>query len=96
MPRLSSALAVLAAALTCLASPTPLEVKALDPSQTDRLVQEGIDLARSSGLEKRIRADFSMDMALNNTVLFDTYGTPRNRRPGRYSSTRVPPLTGWV
>ena len=76
MLRLQSGLAVLTAALACLASPTPLEVTALGPSQTDRLVQEGIELARSSGLEKRITADFSMDKAWNNTVLFDTYDSP--------------------
>lgn len=77
-----SGLAVLAAALTCLASPAPLEATALGSPQTDRLVQEGIELARSSGLEKRITADFSMDKAWNNTVLFDTYGSPLNPRPG--------------
>ncbi|KAK8117295.1 uncharacterized protein PG998_005576 [Apiospora kogelbergensis] len=62
--------AVLLLAVGCLASPTPLEVSMLRADQTDSLVQEGIDLAHTSQLQRRLKADFSMAKRLDHQVLF--------------------------
>ncbi|KAK6822973.1 hypothetical protein PG987_014518 [Apiospora arundinis] len=64
--------AALLAAVGCLASPTPpLEVSMLTSDQTDAMVLEGINLAHTSQLERRLKADFSMAKKWNHEVLFD-------------------------
>ncbi|KAK7917966.1 hypothetical protein PG985_009840 [Apiospora marii] len=64
--------AALVAAAGCLASPTPpLEVSVLRSDQTDALVQKGVDLAHTSQLERRLKADFSMARSWNHEVLFN-------------------------
>lgn len=66
--------AALLAAAGCLASPTPpLEVSVLRSDQTDALVQMGVDLAHTSQLERRLKADFSMARSWDHEVLFHGY-----------------------
>ncbi|KAK8076734.1 hypothetical protein PG994_004006 [Apiospora phragmitis] len=62
--------AALLVAVGCLASPTPLEVSVLRADQTDALVQEGVNLAHTSQLERRLKADFSMAHSWDHQVLF--------------------------
>ncbi|KAK8057895.1 hypothetical protein PG996_011832 [Apiospora saccharicola] len=69
-----SSLAALLVAAGCLASPiAPLEVSVLRSDQTDALVQKGVDLAHTSPLERRLKADFSMARSWNHEVLFSGY-----------------------
>lgn len=66
--------AALLVAAGCLASPTPpLEVSVLRSDQTDALVQKGVNLAHTSQLERRLKADFSMAHTWNHEVLFHGY-----------------------
>jgi hypothetical protein len=52
-------------AAACYAS--PIDVASKDP---ELLVREGIKLARSQDIQKRIQADFPLDRTWNNEVLF--------------------------
>ncbi|KAI0537343.1 hypothetical protein GGR58DRAFT_351897 [Xylaria digitata] len=71
----------LTVALSCYASPTPiLDLSAMGSPETELLVREGIKLARSQDIEKRISADFSLEKSWNNEVLFG--GEWQNTDPG--------------
>ncbi|KAF2969135.1 hypothetical protein GQX73_g4441 [Xylaria multiplex] len=71
----------LMAASSCHASPTPiLDLLAMSSPETELLVREGIKLARSQDIEKRISADFSLEKSWNNEVLFG--GDWDNTEPG--------------
>ncbi|KAI1128050.1 hypothetical protein F5Y10DRAFT_181847 [Nemania abortiva] len=64
-------LSSLMAASLCYASPTPiLDLSLVNSPETELLVREGINLARSLDIEKRASADFSLENSWNNEVLF--------------------------
>ncbi|ORY70069.1 uncharacterized protein BCR38DRAFT_405721 [Pseudomassariella vexata] len=54
----------------CLASPMALDLSVLNAPDADLLVREGIALANSRDLEKRLSADFSMEKTWKDEVLF--------------------------
>jgi hypothetical protein len=47
-----------------------LDLTSVGGPDTELLVREGIKLARSRDIEKRVEADFSLDRTWNNEVLF--------------------------
>lgn len=64
-------LPALMAASPCYAGPVPmLDLALVNSPETDLLVREGINLARSLDLAKRASADFSLEKSWNNEVLF--------------------------
>lgn len=71
---LSTLLLLSLAAVGELATPMPiLELTGPSAPETELLVREGIKLAQSRDLEKRLEADFSLDRTWNNEVLFGGY-----------------------
>ncbi|KAI0166576.1 hypothetical protein GGR57DRAFT_447181 [Xylariaceae sp. FL1272] len=58
------------AAVPALATPMPMIELGLSAPETELLVQEGIKLAQTRDLDKRISADFSLERTWNNEVLF--------------------------
>ncbi|KAI0879515.1 hypothetical protein GGS24DRAFT_653 [Hypoxylon argillaceum] len=74
-------LPALMAASPCYAGPVPmLDLALVNSPETDLLVREGINLARSLDLAKRASADFSLEKSWNNEVLFG--GAWNNTDPG--------------
>ncbi|KAJ8105199.1 hypothetical protein ONZ43_g7521 [Nemania bipapillata] len=64
-------LSSLLAAWPCYASPMPvLDLSLVNSPETELLVREGINLARSLDVQKRASADFSLEKSWNNQVLF--------------------------
>ncbi|KAI1169974.1 hypothetical protein F4777DRAFT_570988 [Nemania sp. FL0916] len=62
---------LLVVAQSCYATPTPMvELSPINSPETELLVYEGIKLARSQDVEKRVSADFSLERSWNNEVLF--------------------------
>ncbi|KAI1735558.1 hypothetical protein F4680DRAFT_469923 [Xylaria scruposa] len=59
------------ATASCYASPARiLDLSPVTSPDTDILIHEGIKLARSQDVEKRVSADFSLERSWNNEVLF--------------------------
>lgn len=55
------------------ASPVPLDLTTLGAPDSDLLVQEGIRLAQSRDIERRLSADFYLDNEWHDEVLFGGY-----------------------
>ncbi|KAI0105531.1 hypothetical protein GGR51DRAFT_192594 [Nemania sp. FL0031] len=72
-------LSSLMAAWPCYASPMPMPMVGFsleNSPETELLVREGINLARSLDVEKRASADFSLEKSWNNEVLFSGATNP--------------------
>ncbi|KAI0527880.1 hypothetical protein F5B22DRAFT_8836 [Xylaria bambusicola] len=71
MKHIKFLLSALIAVSSSRAGPTPvLDLSTIGSAETELLVREGINFARSQDIEKRASADFSLERSWNNEVLF--------------------------